>query len=129
VVTAAYLCRITTKVVLDSPIQSDLLTESPLAQAYQHSLKLSRDSKPPRQEILAFANFSDTEQAYAERFWSDQTQPVFFMTLLNLGPHADLSTVEARIHSIFDAQTLVYFTFDYNDLVIFHKGSSFSECT
>lgn len=115
------------QVVLDSPIQSDLLTESPLAQAYQHSLKLSRDSKPPRQEILAFANFSDTEQAYAERFWSDQTQPVFFMTLLNLGPHADLSTVEARIHSIFDAQTLVYFTFDYNDLVIFHKGSSFSE--
>lgn len=49
------------------------------------------------------------------------------MTLLNLGPHADLSAVEARIHSIFDAQTLVYFTFDYNDLVIFHKGSSFSE--
>lgn len=115
------------QVVLDSPIRSDLLTESPLAQAYQHSLKLSRDSKPPRQEILSFANFSDTEQAYAERFWSDQTQPVFFMTLLNLGPHADLSTVEARIHSIFDAQTLVYFTFDYNDLVIFHKGSSFSE--
>lgn len=109
--------------------------DSPLAQAYRQISDKSCQkpfTEQPQQSILAFADISENLTLETiNSFWDNHDQPVFFITLINLNKKASLSDAQVRIQQIFDLdtdhKTLVYYTFDYNDIVIFHKGASLSE--
>lgn len=106
----------------------DALDSSPLAQAYLDTFEVLRSKKTPQQEILAFEDITNRqEQEKIDTFWRDDSEPLFFVTLVNLCPEANLAEVKKKIQNKFLDKTVVYVTFDYNDLVIFHKGNSFSQ--
>ena len=109
--------------------------DSPLAQAYKQ-IRNKSCQKPfteqPQQSILAFTDIPDNLTLETiNSFWNNHEQPVFFITLINLNKKASLSDARDRIQQIFDRdknrKTLVYYTFEYNDIVIFHKGASLSK--
>lgn len=104
-------------------------TISPLEQAYDEMSKMQRSmNEQPQQSMLMFADISN-ELQYEKiaKFWADNSQPVLFMTLVNLNQKAQYPYVIDRIQDLFPSNTMVYYTFDYNDMVIFHKGASFSD--
>ena len=106
----------------------DTLESSPLAQAYLDTFEVLRSKKAPQQEILAFADVAnEQEQKKLDAFWKDDSEPLLFVTLVNLCPEANLAEVKRKIQDKFLDKTVVYATFDYNDLVIFHRGNGFSE--
>ena len=102
---------------------------SPLSQAYDELSKQQRSmAEQPLQSILVFTDVSnELPREKIEAFWADHSQPVLFMTLVNLNQKASYSTVREHIYALFPSDTLVYYTFDYNDMVIFHKAASFTD--
>ncbi len=64
-----------------------------------------------------------------ETFWvSNQSEPLFFVSMLNLSATGDLDSVLSEIGDKFPpGRHLAYITFDHCDIIIFCRGSSFQE--
>lgn len=61
----------------------DALDSSPLAQAYLDTFEVLRSKKTPQQEILAFEDITNRqEQEKIDTFWRDDSEPLFFVTLV-----------------------------------------------
>ena len=116
--------------------ENDRLDEDPLYQAYEE-VKQRKQDNGFGQTILAFTNCSDYSlsdqglitQKKIETFWQDKTEPLLFVTMLNLNPQKETATKDVldSIYSIFRGKYLTYFTFDFCDLILFFKGHSFAE--
>lgn len=114
----------------ESSEEDSLFGGSPLAQAYKKIIEDGQQSSMNQlqQSILAFADISENlTHEKIEAFWNDHSQPLLFITLVSLNQKAKFSYAQECVRTIFPSNTLVYFTFDYNDMVIFHKGGSLSD--
>lgn len=80
-----------------------------------------------QQLILAFRDCEDGEQAAVESFWA-QKAPLFFMTMVNIPLRRELAEAEEWVNEVFRGTSFqLYATFDFSELLIFYKGSSFRE--
>ena len=117
---------------------------SPLTCAYNQINKVltSDDLKncESHQLITAFTNVKNSATGInsqditmhtaeqIDNFWKDIKHPLFFMTMVNVSLHTDITKEIARIHQLFhDQQYLLYQTFEYNELLLFFRGSSFAD--
>lgn len=82
-----------------------------------------------QQVLMAFFDVSKTANKRAvEDFWKDYEQaPIFFITMVNVASWADLNKVEKSVKKIFARDTLVYYTLEYNEIIIFAKRQSFQD--
>lgn len=64
-----------------------------------------------------------------DRFWADRSDPILFMTLINVENTESYKEVVRRIRRTYPkSKYLIYFTLDYCDIVIFLRGNSFQKC-
>lgn len=114
---------------------------SPLLNAYRSS----RGSSPrnqdlvSRQILLAFTDVRDAAKDCEGKavsftkeeinsFWANYSQPILFMSLINVENPEQLKRAIERIGEVYPkGKYLVYFTLDHCDIVIFFRGSSFQE--
>lgn len=71
------------------------------------------------------------EKRRIDEFWRDSSEPLFFMTMINIGTSgfSEIEKIMEEIQRCYAEQKhLTYVTFDYCDIVIFLRGASFSEC-
>lgn len=82
-----------------------------------------------QQVLMAFFDISKKAGKQAvEDFWKDYEQAaIFFVTMVNVASWANLNEVEKSIKKIFGRDTLVYYTLEYNEIIIFAKRQSFQE--
>lgn len=82
-----------------------------------------------QQVLMAFFDISKRAGRQAvEDFWRDYEQAaIFFVTMVNVAAWANLNEVERRIKKIFGRGTLIYYTLEYNEIIIFAKRQSFQE--
>lgn len=126
------------------------LGDQPLSTAYDfvvkyhknHKLEL-RDENPEhaefQQSLLLFTDIKDESddriigytKEQIEEFWSNSDEePILFMTMFHLGREAELNDVFVKIsESFIGRRHLIYFGFDYSDLILFYRGNSFQDYT
>lgn len=119
----------------------DVDNRPPLAAAYGHAVEMNKqipkDSPEFRQAHLVFTDIrtTDSRKKYGyteeeiESFWNNsEKDPIFFMTMLHLGRKVKFQTAIDRIKAIMrDRRHLIYFSFDYSDLILFFRGNCFKE--
>ena len=109
--------------------------DSPFLAAYRSAFGGNEENDDAfKQVILAFTDIDpDGKDGYpkdaVERFWSDEA-PILFISLINVSDAAELAAISKQIRGRADEthpRTLVYFTFDNCDLIVFHKGDRFGD--
>lgn len=107
---------------------------NPLLSAYQTSRERGKEHNSS-QVLLTFTDITETPGGAGytrneiDTFWDDTSEPLLFVTLLNVEDTERLSLVVDRIQEKYaDAKHLVYFTLDYCEAVIFLKCDSFCRC-
>lgn len=86
-----------------------------------------------QQIMLAFTEFEQDDafiKNKIDKFWNDTEHPLFFVTMVNISLKSNIDNILKRIKEIFknnEEQYLIYFTFEYNELIIFYKGNRFDE--
>lgn len=107
------------------------------ADAFQSAYnELRKFLRPANQEnfrsqqlLMAFFDISNkADKRAVEAFWRDYEQAaIFFVTMVNVAAWADLNEVERSIKKIFGGNTLIYYTLEYNEIIIFSKRQSFQK--
>lgn len=89
----------------------------------------NREDFRSQQVLMAFFDISKRVNKRAvEAFWKDYEQAaIFFVTMVSVASWADLDEVEKSIKKIFGRDTLIYYTLEYNEILIFAKRRSFQE--
>lgn len=115
-----------------------VVESNPLLEAYKKSHKTNtRIQGASGQTLFVFADtqlsepYGSGETGKIDAFWADESEPLFFMTMINIGisGFSHIHTILEKIKNCYNGKKyLVYFTFDYCDIVIFLRGDSFSEC-
>lgn len=114
---------------------------TPLQSAYVQMQKIfGQDcqvgSKPciARQTIMAFTDIDagGADCTYTpdevQQFWDARDDVYFFMSMINVSPSARLKTEVKRIRRLLRKHRgLLYLTYEYNELLLFYKGSSLRE--
>ena len=114
----------------------------PLLDGYKSSRRISQQDKaiPSRQILLAFTDVQDgtgnsLSQATGftreeiDHFWEDRSQPILFMTMINVGDYRKILHVAKNVKKIYPkGRYLIYYTLDYCDIIIFFRGRSFQQC-
>lgn len=109
--------------------------DSPFLAAYRSAFGGNEENDDAfKQVILAFTDIDpDGKDGYlkdaVERFWSDEA-PILFISLINVSDATELAAISKQIRGRADEahpRTLVYFTFDNCDLIVFHKGDRFGD--
>lgn len=109
-----------------------------LKDAYFTACSMRKKGSPNEipQSIVAITDISSqpgtfgytTEQV--QRFWDNETAPIFFVSMLNLSRLTDLEKILSLIKEKFSAEShLAYLTFDHCDIIIFGRGDSFQRYT
>jgi len=82
-----------------------------------------------QQVLMAFYDVSKkADKRAVESFWKDYEQAaIFFVTMVNVTTWANLDEVEKSIKKFFGRDTLIYYTLEYNEIIIFAKRQSFQE--
>jgi len=104
--------------------------------AYKQAVSLNRAGRPNmfQQFFIVFADIESSDireyKGYSAQhiadFWSDNSFPLFFMTMLNVKEPSHLSQTLKLIQEIFPAKHhLAYLTFDHSNIVIFARSNSF----
>lgn len=94
--------------------------------------RADREHYESQQVIMAFTDIcSGDKNGHTEDeirdFWNDATSALFFMTMVNVSPMKCLDAEIKRIHTILAGEKghyLLYLTFEYNEILVFFKGSS-----
>lgn len=107
-----------------------------LLSAYEKAANDAGRLYASRQFLLAFADIQEEGPASGggcchsreeiEKFWKEDKQPIFFVTMINLRDNRRLDEALSEIYRIFQGeQYLTYLTFDHCDLLLFCRGGGF----
>lgn len=109
-----------------------------LRDAYRTASSIQERWRPDEipQSIVAITDISCQPNTFGytaeqiQSFWSDETEPIFFASMLNLSNPTDLEKILGLIKEKFSTEShLAYLTFDHCDIIIFGRGSSFRQYT
>lgn len=117
-------------------------SDSPLLAAYLQSRGAmhQNQSHAVKQTQLAFTDITDSASKRGtdrlgftreeiDRFWADRSEPMLFMTLINVENTESYKEVVKRIRGTYPKNKyLIYYTLDYCDIIIFLRGNSFRKC-
>lgn len=122
----------------------------PLTAAYDFVMEKYKNQKPDpvdrrskvaefSQTLLLFTDVKDVNSTNLvghtaeeiDTFWANtEKQPILFLTMFHLGRDVALTDAIMRVSNMFHGRRhLIYLGFDYSDVVLFYRGSSFQEFT
>ena len=108
---------------------------NPLNAGYEKlsQLLLKERGQISQQCIVAFLDYKEQHEISTDdvkAFWSNKTQPLFFVTLVKVATEGSVKNTTNRIKKIFEKEKtnyLLYITFEYDEIIIFFRASSFKE--
>lgn len=112
----------------DAPLQT---AYSKMQEIFRRGYQVSQKPCIAHQTIMAFTDIAaqPTDLTYTpdevEQFWAASDEVYFFVSMINVSPEAKLKTEVRRIRRLLRRHKgLLYLTYEYNELLLFVKGSS-----
>lgn len=107
--------------------------DSPLLRAYCTSSH--HPPSDPQQTLLAFTDIISSKmstggytQQQIDDFWNCHTEPLLFLSMISLDVDQEYASILEKIDTIYaDSPHLAYITFDYCNVLVFSRGSSFQQ--
>lgn len=105
-------------------------------EAYRIIQKCFRRASEDYQSQQIMVAFTDVDgeagQERIRQFWDEMENALFFVTMVNVRLDGDLETAVKRIRQIYDKEGsegkyCIYYTLDYNEIIIFYKGNTFRD--